>query len=277
MYVHARAGHRTQRRRARPEAKTRRMLNATLHHRRSKTRPQFRVPDTQRAGAIVVSARVKLKEFADQELLHGKWTGIQAGPHKAFGRIYMKLGMVDGVGLLLKLADFKTDEKGALEPDELARFQQEGTEFIEVLQGSALNNTVLNSLMLTILVALLVLHAGDHAYVENAAPQRFGDVTSQPNGGAWSEATTFYFPLPPTTSHCNSQSPLHFPLPCALQVRLGHLCCARRFGYAGGDTADSVCARVRARRALHAVRERRPVAGDGLVPRSELRPPERRV
>ena len=188
------------------------MLNATLHHRRSKTRPQFRVPDTQRAGAIVVSARVKLKEFADQELLHGKWTGIQAGPHKAFGRIYMKLGMVDGVGLLLKLADFKTDEKGALEPDELARFQQEGTEFIEVLQGSALNNTVLNSLMLTILVALLVLHAGDHAYVENAAPQRFGDVTSQPNGGAWSEATTFYFPLPPTAT----PSPHYFLLPTPL-------------------------------------------------------------
>ena len=244
------------------------MLNATLRHRRKKTRPQFRVPDSQRAGAIVVSARVKLKEFADQELLVGKWTGIQAGPHKAFGRIYLKLGMVDGVGLLLKLADFRTDEKGALAPEELARFQHEGAEFIEVLQGSALNNTVLNSLMLTILVALMVLHAGDHAYVESAAPQRFGDVASQPNGGAWSDLATFAAPGDVASQEAIRRTV--YVLECVLvaistQVPLPSL---------PSSLPSSPPSSKRLCRSPPPVCERRPMAGDGIVSRPQLRPTE---
>ena len=33
---------------------------------RKKTRPQYRVPDAKRAGAIVIEARTKLKDFAER-------------------------------------------------------------------------------------------------------------------------------------------------------------------------------------------------------------------
>ena len=47
---------------------------------RSKTRPQYRIPDAKRAGAIVIEARAKLKEFADAELPDGRFSGINMTP-----------------------------------------------------------------------------------------------------------------------------------------------------------------------------------------------------
>ena len=172
----------------------RRRQKVAEDQRLSPPRRLSRPSDAARAGAIVLKARSTLQEFADFEL-RNRWPhpasiGAPAGDHTATNLVF-RLGFFDGIGMLLKLSDYEVTSTGLLLPEELALFQAEGAMLIDVLLGSALNYMVLNSLLLTILVSLIVIHVGHNAYDVGTPALRLGEV-GQPDGGAWADAATFF-------------------------------------------------------------------------------------
>lgn len=73
-------------------------------------------------------------------------------------KIFKQLGGLDGIGAILKIASFQVHDDQMADA-EFARFDYEGMKLTEDILNSLLNYLVLNSLLLTIFVALAVLHA----------------------------------------------------------------------------------------------------------------------
>ena len=138
---------------------------------------------------------MKLQPFAEMDIV----PGFGPGSSQAKGHFWklVKLGAGDGIGVLLKLASFCDHATGEVRPEDVARFTHESEPVIELLQASTLNSTVLNSLMLTVLAALTVLHAGGNAYAieQKAVGMRMGDASSGYLG--WADLATFCWPEDP--------------------------------------------------------------------------------
>ena len=160
-------------------------------------------PSSSECGRVADAARIareKLAPFAESPLT---WSGLApCGGKKAtdLSKVYNKLGAHDGVGALLIVCSFDADGDGRISEEELRRFRVEGTQLIEQLQSSALNSSVLLSLMLTIFVSLIVMHAGVSSYNTDAsrglAPYD-GDLTDETHFHAWTDVATFAWPDDP--------------------------------------------------------------------------------
>jgi hypothetical protein len=151
--------------------------------------------ESERVASVIKMARAKLTPFAATEY---PWNGM-LNFNNAMPKEYIELGMGDGVGVMLKMAILELSEDGTVTDAILAKFELEGEKLMDALQGCVLNYTVLDSLILTIFVSLVVLHAGGNAYTvgANDVAQRLGDPTGAHS--AWADLATFLSPEDATT------------------------------------------------------------------------------
>ena len=129
--------------------------------------PSMEIADeTQRVRNVLNGATELLRPFAENKIPGAMMTD----PGR---KRYAALGLFDGVGVLIRLAQFgaagsSNDEDG---PAYVAAFRAEGEAICESLQGAALNYMVIFSLFLTIFSAMA---ATTDPYSED-----------QTGGGAW--------------------------------------------------------------------------------------------
>ena len=143
--------------------------------------------DAARAETICSQARELLKPFANI-------SEEEATPHKLH-KIWPKAGGLDGMGILLRLAEVET-AGGSLSPEAMAIFVAHGEVIIELLQSVSLNFTVIFSLFLTIYISILVMHAGNPAYAYDVASRELGGIAfgSGDHSGAWYDLASYAWP-----------------------------------------------------------------------------------
>ena len=124
--------------------------------------------ERERVVALVRASRVKLAPFIqieDQRRLVWNNAPPQMVLYPRVKKLMDKLGQLDGVGALIKMASYTIDEgAGTIANDELARFHVECQALVADIQGACLNYSMIVTLTLTIYVALIALKTGESAY-----------------------------------------------------------------------------------------------------------------
>ena len=148
--------------------------------------PALGSSDRQRIVELIRLAREKLEALAAIDPSQVYFANSK------MSKLWESLGMFDGVGFFTNVASFKLDAGGtSLSEAEFERFRSEGQVLIDNLISSALNYSVINSLLFTIYISLLVLTAGDSAY----QPPVIGHFNATgPPFGVWSDFATFAWP-----------------------------------------------------------------------------------
>ena len=75
--------------------------------------------ERERVASVIKMAKEKLKPFATAEY---PWNGALA-PNKPMPQEYIKLGMGDGVGVMLKMAILEVSDDGVVTDEVLAKFE----------------------------------------------------------------------------------------------------------------------------------------------------------
>ena len=151
----------------------------------------YNLNEAEVVAKLIVKARQELRPWAEM---------VKVDPDHV-----NSLGDYEGIGLHLKLASLPLEHDGSVSEQTLARFQSEGEMFVDGLQASALNYTVLFSLFLTISISLLVMHAGEPAYSTETNIGAFhgpngvhGNLTeagiSNTSRDAWADLASFAWP-----------------------------------------------------------------------------------
>ena len=168
---------------------------------RNSTVPTERVANIVRSAQALLQplAAIELDVFDEYHMCAGcqcPWSSKRLRVFR-FKKLARKYGMLDGIGCLLKLADFHLERDGSISAHEMKRFESQGASLISELQASALNYSVLLALFLTIFSSLLVLHAGSSPYFTEDASLRLGGAGDLASGGStrpWFDAAAVLSP-----------------------------------------------------------------------------------
>ena len=137
------------------------MLNAAARLKKKRVEPVATsstdavMDDRARILAVAHDARTRLQDLADLD-------DLTCFLFKPAIKVIVKLGVTDGIGLMLRAARFGFG--GLLTDAEIQRFDHEVVDTIESMSASVLNYSVILSLLLTIYVTLGVLHVGTGPY-----------------------------------------------------------------------------------------------------------------
>ena len=146
--------------------------------------------DLARGGALVISAREQLQSLIE---LPENTSAV-----KAVHIIFNKMGGPEPVSMMLRLVELNLDAHGRLDDaHSLQRLNESAHIFMEGLQNSALNMTVIYSLLLTIFVTLTVMHAGAPMYHTTAASAADATAVFGAQYDAWAELAQWCWPADP--------------------------------------------------------------------------------
>ena len=132
-------------------------MNAMLRRKRSRgveqAPPAAAATQTERERlySVVCTAREKLRDYLALEDRQLTWF--------MNGSMSSKLGSFDGIGAHIKIASTELADDGSVSDVGVAQFQRDGLALTEAVQSSLLNYAVLLSLLLTVYVSLIALHA----------------------------------------------------------------------------------------------------------------------
>lgn len=140
-----------------------------------------------RGAALVRTARERLQRLADLP--------DNTSTNQAVDVIFNKMGGPEPVSMMLSLCELRLDTDGRLlEVGALQRMQEYAHAYLENLQNSTLNMTVIYSLLLTIFVTLTVIHAGAPIYATTLDGASAGAAMFGDQHDAWAELAQWCWP-----------------------------------------------------------------------------------
>ena len=116
--------------------------------------------ERERAEMLARLARTRLRHYASFE------DPLACFLSKPIMKVILELGTADGIGLLLKMARFGSDD-APLSDEAYQHFISECGENVDNIAAGVLNYSVIIMLLLTIFVSIATLHVGSYPY---AAP-----------------------------------------------------------------------------------------------------------
>lgn len=134
------------------------------------------------------AAREKLQQLADLP--------ESTSTNKSVDIIFSKMGGPEAVSMMLSLCELRLDADNRLlnSVRSLQLLQESAQTFMEGLQNSTLNMTVIYSLLLTIFATLTVMHAGTSIYATALDDTSAGIAAFGNDHDAWSELAQWCWP-----------------------------------------------------------------------------------
>jgi hypothetical protein len=175
--------------------------------------------DVERVHALAALAREELKLYADIDEHLAARMGGSGQMNAAANKVVMRLGQVDGIGFLLKVASFDGN---------VQTFLQDGQLFLDSVVAATLNYMVIAMLCVTLFVSVALQHAGGLAYSVDAAMVGLNfrtDPAAADSGGAFADLATWVSSDPGTQVTARR---ILYCIECAL-IAVGFINCAIAF------------------------------------------------